>query len=1560
MVKVAQTTEPTIKTQDLMKQQEDFSRESKKANETLNNIKNTETENNKKSEIEKKDTLKEASKKYVDAIKNSKTLNDKFSLSNLITDAANIRDAKINALDSLPVIGGAAKTLYKTVPNAMTNMGEGALKTGEGVIDTLNDWADAINNPLTYTGSKAVYGKEKADKALEEDKKKQEEFIKRNLVKDFEDKTGYNDIRDELEKDSLIKQENVGGQIAQGVGGMVPALLAGQYLGFAPEMTSTKGLSGLTKAKAIAGNLAKSYASQLPTNAILGASSYGSGIEEALNEGATRDQARRYGLANAAIEQGTEYLTGGIPGLGGKGGLDDVVEPLIDKTGKGYANALLKAGYGAFGEGLEEYAGAMLDPLAKKIYSDKPIDWKEANKQALQAGLVGAATGAILNSPSNIQDIQNARNEIRNQQAQKAQETSIQPSITQNNINTQEQVETTPTRQENTQITDNITQQETNPIETQQTIETPKLTQQEQQELDNLQNLPFELDEQQERRMDELLLKQNKDLEKNMSPVRDLSDVRDFNEVGSSKINAYQYDNPEVKPYFQEVAKDMLYDLDNSTKGERYMTEDGEIRGVKRNVPNDIAELLDGENGVKYSYKEIEDGLNAIIKDNGAENKAVAKRLEFYIDQRLRNGYMDSIAGKIPANNEYIETLRNKNAGENPNIAAEMEKDEVLVFSPEQERQYYKNNGMSDETAKILTEMPKPEKTSIRERIKDGKAKFSEQLGYFKRNLVDKGETIYKLGKKTKNPNLYAKYDKRGTTTGEANYDIGVGQTNLEGKKFENFTDKNGNKTSMSLNQIWEGIDPQIGNEYLAHYLNVDRYNQLNEDGTGKYVFGESITDKDSLNRIKELEKEHPELKRFGENVWQYGKNQLQTRVDAGQISQAQADQFLKDTPHYVRLQRNVDTKTSPLLEFDKNGNVKVNKNLKEFKGSALDILPFKESMAKYTLDVRNSIRDNIFAQELAKTLGIDANGQAVDNIDDIIGQNTELLKDNGDGTYSLTFFNKGVATTIPVNEGIYESLQPNKHYKFEDTLPFKGIRKFDNFRKALLTDKNPLFLATNMMKDAFDAPLNSKYPVSFAKNYPRAIKEILTNGKYYQQYQALGGLQNTYFDNQEFQKQGSKANPLTWIEKGNNAVEQFPRLAEFISTMEKTGDIDQAMYNAAEITTNFKRGGDWTKAANRNGVTFLNASVQGFSKQIRNFTDIQNPRQAAQLLGKLVVLGIAPGLINDAMWDDDDEYKDLQDYQKDNYYLFKGKDGKWIRIPKGRAVSVFQSAARRTKYALKGDEKAFDGFVDFAKNQVAPNSPFENNIFAPFSQVANNKSWSGNKIISDSLSKRPTDEQYNEKTDEISKFIGKQIKDAPIPENFKSPLAINYLIDQYSGVIGDVGLPMITPRSSSDTSNPIKAAAKDKFSFDAVNSSKSVGTFYDTKDEIEKQKNSINATPIDKAKNSYMTSRGMALSDLYKEQREIQNSNLSKEEKYRQAKEKQKEINKFAKETVENVNNYEQSDYYVKIGDSYYKRIVKDGKETYEKDNSKKRPTSEYALYDYFREKYYKSKESD
>ena len=1636
------------------------------------------------------ETIKTVEPTVKTARENSAVKKYGFNLSNAITDLANMNEAIQNERESIPIIGKffkANNTLKKTALNAATNMGEGALKTGEGVLDTLNDWADAINNPLTYTGNKAVYGKEKADKILKEDKKKQEEFIKKNLVQELKDKSGYEDVREDLEKDSLIKQDNFGGQIAQGVGGMVPALLAGQYLGYAPEMTSTKGLSGLTKAKAVAGNLAKSYASQLPSNTILGASSYGSGIEEALNEGATREQARKYGLANTAIEQGTEYLTGGIPGLGGKGGLDDVVEPLIDKNSRGYANALLKAGYGAFGEGLEEYAGAMLDPLAKKIYSDKPIDWKETNKQALQAGLVGAATGAILNSPSSIQDIQNARNEIRNQQAQRVQETPVQPSVTQNNINTQEQVQTTPTRQENEQI--NTQQvQTTNP----QTIETKpvaKLTQQEQQELDTLKDFPFELDEQQERRMDELLLKQNKDLEKNMSPVRNLSDVRDFNEVGSKKVNAYQYDNPEVKPYFQEVAKDMLYDLGNSTKGERYMTEDGQFKGVKRNVPNDIAELLDGENGVKYSYKEIEDGLNAIIKDNGAENKAVAKRLEFYIDQRLRNGYMDSIAGRIPANSEYIETLRDKNLGElnrqsqeavtqiptkenqikneqlkiieknNPmtddyhvgirdvndiktfdeaiqddesftwgdyskeDAQRDLEKGTVTVYSSKpieqgsfvstsknqardyaggekiysqdvpindvawvngDEGQYAKVEGTSDSSFSnnknnVLYENKQEEeptlkinedgtseivdnKPQILEKMPQQKQTIKEKLtnrkNQIRQHFTDHQSAIYDISRQFKNPTLYHKADAIQGSDSLAQRHIGESQTNLTGKSYKNFTDEKGNKVTMGFEKaydLYKDIPVKAKNEYLVHELNLDRLSQ----GVEQF---ENITGYESEEKINELKEKYPEIEKWADNIYQYNRNQLQNMVDGGLISQQMADEFMKNTPHYVRIQRDVNGNNSALKLG--NNRVDINNQIQTVKGGTYDILPIKETAAQYTQDVLKSIKLNQFGQELAKTIGVGSANDNISSVDESFGINPDILTKDGKN-YNFTIFNKGQATTIPINEGIYQSLMPR------DIKQAPVVSSVAKVQRELLTNKNPYFALRNAVKDAGDMFLYSKY--SMPKNIAtytelfagRTIGKLdkSTNrtrtSDWVNLYKNTAGDSASVFKQGEFTSNKGKVaktidKVLSPIENANEFIESMPRITEFVNTIRENGYtlntdgelvakkgkkptksvedvLSEAVYNAAEVTTNFKRGGTWAKNIDKNGGIFFNASVQGAAKLGRTFTEAfgdarsGNYKAAKRLVSRALALGIAPALLSSFMYDDDKDYQDLPDYVKDQYYLIKGKDGNFVRIPKGRAVSLFDSLARRGIDKAKGKDNVMDNYGTLVMNQVAPNNPLDNNVFSPLFAVANNKAWSGNQIESDYLQTLPKGERYDAKTSEFSKWLGKQFG--------VSPKKTDYLIDQYSGVLGDIFLPSTTNYAESEDSSGYNALVnplKSQFTVNPTLSNKTTGDYYDMVEKINQKGNSQYATTLDKAKKKYVGDYSdvkTQLSDLYRQQREIQNSNMSDSEKYNQNIQIQRQIIDLMKKTEEELNNATENNGVVTIGDrTYYLEEDKDG----------------------------------
>ncbi len=146
------------------------------------------------------------------------------------------------------------------------------------------------------------------------------------------------------------------------------------------------------------------------------------------------------------------------------------------------------------------------------------------------------------------------------------------------------------------------------------------------------------------------------------------SEGRTLENVGKRDVKAYQFEHPEVKPYFESEARVMLGDLRNSVKGEKLYSDalydvDGMgYTGTKRQTTDDIAALLDGTgfNSKGYSYQEIEDALEAIIKDNGAENNAASKRVEMMLDERLRNGYTSYDGLEIPANQEYIDMLHAK------------------------------------------------------------------------------------------------------------------------------------------------------------------------------------------------------------------------------------------------------------------------------------------------------------------------------------------------------------------------------------------------------------------------------------------------------------------------------------------------------------------------------------------------------------------------------------------------------------------------------------------------------------------------------------------------------------------------------------------------------------------------------------------------------------------------------------------------------------------------------------------------------------------------------------
>lgn len=148
--------------------------------------------------------------------------------------------------------------------------------------------------------------------------------------------------------------------------------------------------------------------------------------------------------------------------------------------------------------------------------------------------------------------------------------------------------------------------------------------------------------------------------------LEDPFDERDIKDVGKRNVKAYMYDNPEVKPYFQQEAQAMLWELQNSVKGEKsfnsqlYYDTNGELGwfGTTRETSDDIAYLLDN---FKYTYADIEKGLKAIIEDHGAENNAISKRIEFALNDRLKDGYTDFMSGEeVPANQDYVNLLMDK------------------------------------------------------------------------------------------------------------------------------------------------------------------------------------------------------------------------------------------------------------------------------------------------------------------------------------------------------------------------------------------------------------------------------------------------------------------------------------------------------------------------------------------------------------------------------------------------------------------------------------------------------------------------------------------------------------------------------------------------------------------------------------------------------------------------------------------------------------------------------------------------------------------------------------
>ena len=901
----------------------------------------------------------------------------------------------------------------------------------------------------------------------------------------------------------------------------------------------------------------------------------------------------------------------------------------------------------------------------------------------------------------------------------------------------------------------------------------------------------------------------------------------------------------------------------------------------------------------------------------------------------------------------------------------------------------------TDDVARVLTEMPKKDKEAF-------KAKAAESWRTFKRQWINTKDELERFGNTVGDSRITYAANNVGQAAAAAQYSIGgAGQYDLNGKKI---SDKN-------LMQVFEpakkaGLTEEFYT-YLLHEHNVDRMSvrekaqqqlaelraKLNKEVKGfaemtdenistaagddaklrksyteeqiaaakqykqlqawaekqfdKPVFGSSVTADDSRAAAADLLDAHPEFEKWAKDVYTYLDGLMEVRRQGGLVSEDMVQRMKELYPHYVPTYRDMPSTSGG---YSNPSSVAVNSTIKSAKGGNQNIMPLIDSIARQTLQTFSAAKKNILGNMLYED-AIDTTRDVSEYIQNVTeeGDLVDLDADSAENLKNtLRIWVDGKPVTLHMSEAMADGFRPIEQ---SNSFGMKALRSVNSTFKKLVTQWNPVFIVRNFIRDAQSALYFTHYSnATFIKNYGKAVKEIATNGKYWQLYQAMGGKGTTYYDpktglaDRRHFKNATADKLLGGLNKAidilsfaNEAVEQYPRLAEFISTMEATGDVQQALYNAADITTNFGRGGFAARKLNASLVPFFNPGMQGLSKNIRNVIDRRCWKEIGQLISRLLINGVAPAIIMGLLYDglkEDDDYKELSDYIKDSNILIKIGDNKFIKVPMGREPSVITAFTNRMWRWLKGEpaSSAFAGYPSFAIEQIAPNNPLTNNIFAGITAMSTNKTWYGGDIVSSYMEEKPDYLQYDESTDAFSIWLGEITRHGKNGIEGLSPKKVNYLIDQYSGFIGDWVLPALSKKA--DVPAVVKA-----FVVDSVRQNRLGSDFYDALDEAKQVKDTEMATAADDATYSYLYKQSKAASEITKQLKEIYNSGeKTRKEKLDEARDLLELRNEIYRNALLTVGTYEET---AKGIDSADSDVVK-------REANRKAFGAEYALKNY------------
>jgi hypothetical protein len=256
---------------------------------------------------------------------------------------------------------------------------------------------------------------------------------------------------------------------------------------------------------------------------------------------------------------------------------------------------------------------------------------------------------------------------------------------------------------------------------------------------------------------------------------------------------------------------------------------------------------------------------------------------------------------------------------------------------------------------------------------------------------------------------------------------------------------------------------------------------------------------------------------------------------------------------------------------------------------------------------------------------------------------------------------------------------------------------------------------------------------------------------------------------------------PFNVMQQFNDVLDQSLKLAEFKVTNKQTGDRQKSAIASRDADLDYRRmGAAGIKQYNAVNL-FFNVSLQGPDNIARTFAN-HPVRTTLRGFTFLTLPTILLYLANR----DDEEYQELETWEKDMNWVFKLDDGKFLKVPIPFEVGLLfktlpEKIVGEAMDMKKGEDKHTwdNGFNNMAKTMIPSVLPTIATIFANYKaekDLTNNRPYvpMGLQSNDDTL-------EYNEKTSPIMKWAGKVLN--------KSPMVLEQTFYSQFGQMGTLGL---------------------------------------------------------------------------------------------------------------------------------------------------------------------------